>query len=191
MLQLLRQADKQTPITLRDDFFRNLARFRKFLPHFNGIAFFAHTNVFSHTELDASLQGMGAVCNNEVYAITIPLNFQGYQIAQLEMLNILVALHVWGPYWKGNCVMIHCDNQTVVTIINSGRTRDTVLAAITRSIAMLTATHDIELCTLHIPDKHNTIADNFSRVALSGQFVENLRKLIPFHIWLQPSAKCA
>ena len=46
----------------------------------------------------------------------------------------------------------------MVTVINSGKTRDPILAAITRNIAMLTATQDINLKLLHIPGKQNIIA---------------------------------
>ena len=59
------------------------------------MTFFFHKQIHSHIELDASLWGLGAVCDNEVYSIPIDLGFAGYGIVHLEMLNILVALHIW------------------------------------------------------------------------------------------------
>ena len=90
------------------------------------------------------MQGLGAICDNEVYSIAITLGFEEYDFStvRLEMLNILVALHVWGNNWQGKQMVIHCDNQAVVVILNSGKTRDSTLAAITRNIAILTATND-------------------------------------------------
>ena len=186
MLQVLRQADKHTKVVLTEEFHRDLCWFQKFLPLFNGVAFFSHNKIHSHIELDASLQGLGAVCDDEVCAMILPLGFRDYQIVQLEMINIYLALKIWGHKWTGKCVVIHCDNQAVVMVLNSGRTRDTALATITRNRAMLVAIKDIELRVVHIPGKHNVIADNLSRVAISPQYTHNLLTLIPNRKWLQP-----
>ena len=83
--------------------------------------------------------------------------------------------------------MLHCDNQTVVMVINSGKTRDPKLAAITRNIAMLTATLNINLKTVHIPGKQNIVADAVSRISIHPQYQAQLHQLIPFRTWLHPS----
>ena len=49
--------------------------------------------------LDASLEGLGCCPNNMVYTIPLPRNFMGYNIAQLEMVNVVVALKVWNHLW--------------------------------------------------------------------------------------------
>ena len=51
-------------------------------------------------ELDACLQGLGVVYMNQVYVIHIPQYCQHFSIVHLEMLNILVAVRVWGKNWK-------------------------------------------------------------------------------------------
>ena len=83
MFDLLRLADKWVKITLTEDFHRDLNWFGQFLTKFNVEAFFSHDPVHCHIELDASLQGLGAVCDNDVYAIPIKLGFSNYQIAHL------------------------------------------------------------------------------------------------------------
>ena len=185
MLELLRQADKQEKVVLTEDFHRDLNWFARFLIKFNGVAFFFHDPVHFHIELDASLQGLGAVCGTEVYAVPIELGHKGYQIVHLEMLNILVALRVWTHVWHEKRIVIYCDNQAVVAVINSGKTRDPVLAAITRNIAMLTATHDINLRLVHISGKHNIIADALSRIGIHSNYQVQLHHLIPNHTWLR------
>ena len=64
------------------------------MPHFNGIAFLNHVPIKKVIELDACLEGLGAIYQNQVYSIRIPKNFENYTIVHLEMLNILVALRV-------------------------------------------------------------------------------------------------
>ena len=127
------------------------------------------------------------MCDNEVYAVPLDLGFQNYQIVHLEMLNILVALRLWAHKWHNKRIIIHCDNQAVVLVINSGKTRDLTLAAITRNIAMITASQDINLKLLHIPGKHNIIADALSRLSIHPQYQIQLHHLIPYHSWLPVS----
>ena len=45
------------------------------------------------------------------------------------MVNILVAIRIFGPSWLQKKVLIKCDNQAVVHVLESGRTRDSFMAA--------------------------------------------------------------
>ena len=60
-------------------------------------------------------------------------------IVRYEMLNIMVAIRTWGMGWSGKTVLIHCDNEAVVTVLTSGRTKDLTLADIARNIWLGTA----------------------------------------------------
>ena len=64
-------------------------------------------------------------------------------------------------------VVIHCDNQAVVSVLRSGHTRDMTLAAMARNISMAIAYWDIELVTVHIEGKLNVIADTLSRLSIN------------------------
>ena len=78
-----------------------------------------------HMHLDASLQDQGWVAGwiykNYVYALVIPLNFRQYNIAHLEMVNVVVALKVWGQLWANKHVEICCDNRAVVDVLSFGK----------------------------------------------------------------------
>ena len=162
MLELLRSSHKKEKIRLNQDFHRDLNWFQKFVPNFNGTngtAFFVHQNTHHEIELDACSQGLGARWGDQVYTVPIPLNYNSMGIVHLEMLNILVAMRVWGASWKGKNVKIHCDNAAVVSVLTTGKTRDALLAAIARNILLETANYDICLRTVHISGKNNDITD--------------------------------
>ena len=78
---------------------RDINWFLKFLPSFKGITIFNQKPVDGFIELDASLQGLGAVWGNQVYAMDVTLGFLDFQIVHLKMLNIMVVLRAWGRQW--------------------------------------------------------------------------------------------
>ena len=106
---------------------------------------FDHTPIAGEIQLDAYLQGLGACFVNQVYANEILLGYKDFAITHLEMLNILVALRVWGQAWQGKKLLVHCDNKVVVVILNTGATRDLTLAAIARHIFMQSVKCDMNI----------------------------------------------
>ena len=76
-------------------------------------------------------------------------------------------------------MQIACDNQAVVQVLNSGRTRDLTRAAIARNIQFQAALMNISLKVMHIPGKVNTIADLLSRWK-----TDLLNQLLPHHMWV-------
>ena len=81
------------------------------------IAFFNHAPVRMVIDLDASLEVSGAICQNQVYSIKFPKNFENYSIVHLEMLNILVVLIIWCLQWAASKVFFKYDNQAVVSVL--------------------------------------------------------------------------
>ena len=122
-------------------------------------------------ELDACLQGIGARWGNRVYASKLPTTYANMTIVHYEMLNIMVAIRTWGSGWSGKTVLIHCDNEAVVTVL----TTDLTLAAIARNIWLNTVEH--------IRGKENIIADSLSRWFLSNIYKHKVMSLMPNLIW--------
>ena len=54
---------------------------------------------------------------------------------------------------------IACDNEAVVFVLSSGKTKDLTLAAIACNIQLMLATYNIEIVVKHIPGKSNVVAD--------------------------------
>ena len=168
MLDILRADFGSNEINLGQDFHRDLNWFRKFLPQFNGTAFFNRSPVHMTIELDACPVGFGAICMNEAYAIKNPQNYENYSKVHLEMLNILVALRVWAKQWSNKKILLKCDKEAVVSVFNSGKTQDMTLAAMARNINMLLAVEDIDLQVIHILGSDNKIADLLSRWSIAS-----------------------
>ena len=45
-------------------------------------------------------------------------------IAAKELLPIVMPCMVWGKTWSKNVVLVHCDNQAVVEVVNAGYCKD-------------------------------------------------------------------
>ena len=184
LLDVLRSMHDKDQVALPPEAQRDINWFQKFLPSFNGVTIFDHRPIAHEIELDACLQGLGARWGSQVFAFPLPLGYLNYNIAHLEMLNILVALRVWNNCWAKSRIRIACDNEAVVHVLGSGRTRDLTLAAIARNIQLQLATWDINLQVIHIPGKDNQIADLLSRWNLVDNSQAKLLALLPHHQWV-------
>ena len=187
MLDLLRQSHKEITIQLTPEFIQDLAWFLKFAPKFNGSSYFNNAHVHAKIELDASLEGLGAYFKDQIYTIPLARGYNHFHIVQLEMLNVLVAVRVWANEWRGKTIVIACDNQAVVSVINTGKTKDVVLATIARNIAMEVALADINLRLIHILGKNNIIADSLSRYYTSDLHKNNVQSLVSHATWVVPA----
>ena len=100
------------------------------------------------------------------------------------MINILLALCLFHNQWTSKKVPIHCDNQAVVTVLNTGKTRDPFLAACARNVGCVTAVNDIDACFSHISGVDNVVADILSRWQGTSQQVQLLYEKVNNPVWL-------
>ena len=167
ILDLFRNNANNRKIYLTPEFHKDIQWFLAFLPTYNGISYISKTNIDPEQtlHLDACLTGMGAIWRDRVYAT--PIHNCGdlkLTIVHLEMLNIVVALRVWGKMWHHGSSSVKCDNLGVVQVVKTGKTKDSFLALCIRNIWLLAAAYDIELHIDHIPGHKNIIADTLSRI---------------------------
>lgn len=88
---------------------------------------------------------------------------RGMPIHQLEMLAVLIAVRFWGHKCSGGRVQIYCDNESVVKVINSSRTRDPFLSACLRDLWLEVSKFKFEMRAVHLPGVENRVADWLSR----------------------------
>ncbi|XP_078667500.1 uncharacterized protein LOC144909308 [Branchiostoma floridae x Branchiostoma belcheri] len=152
------------------EFRKDLHWWRTFLPSCNGISIIPRHGwseadaVFSS---DACLTGCGGFVNDsgEYFHAVFPSSVLDGDpcINSLELLSILVCVRRWGGQWTGLRIVVLCDNETSVTVLNSGRTRSPFLQSCLRNIWLCAATEQFEIRAVHIPGVHNRLADHLSR----------------------------
>ena len=91
---------------------------------------YAHSPSKSILELDACLTGLGGRWENFVYHLPLPRGFRNLDIVHLEMINIVLALRLFAQFWKGKHVLVKCDNDAVVKVLNAGKSHDPYLGPV-------------------------------------------------------------
>ena len=183
MLTLLRENAAEKRIRVTEEFKSDLKWFNSFLSVYNGVSFFNYAPSQS-VHLDACPSGLGAIFGTQVYALPLPQSWQDVNIAYTEMINILVALKVWHLQWAGLRVRILCDNEAVVSVLNTGRTRDRVMAMYARNVFLWLSAFNIDIQVVHIPGKMNPVADLLSRWHKTVNNVPKLQALIHPVTWI-------
>ena len=178
ILQVFRKNSHKKCITMDGEFKKDLAWFIRFLPEYNGIVFIDKQKLGGNETLyiDACLTGMGGVWNDKVYSTPIfgiPQKF--FNITNLEMLNILIALRVWAHQWANKEVLFRCDNWAVVQVIQTNRTKDEFLACCLRNIWLIVSKRDIQLKIKHVKGIYNKLADALSRLYSHKLVSESIR----------------
>ena len=129
--------------------------------------------------------GLGGRFKNFVYHLPVVRHYTNLSIVHLEMINILVAIRVFGHMWHRQLIQVKCDNDAVVQVLNSGRTRDPFLATCARNIWQEAAIRDIELKYVHIMGKQNKVADLLSRWENTVAQYQFLNALVENPVWVK------
>ena len=187
ILQLLRDNYAEKSISLTAEFRRDLAWFKKFFTRYNGTLIYNHAVVRDTVELDACLMGLGAVYGNYVYHLKTDRGYGNLNIVHLEMLNILLAFRAFGPQWVKKKLLIKCDNDAVVKVLNSGRTCDPFGGACARNNWFQAALGDVDVKYVHVLGSNNQTADLLSRWDFSADHYNKLSKLVENPLWLNVS----
>ena len=130
------------------------------------------------------MEGLGGCYDSYVYALRIPRGFNNYNIAHLEIINVVVALKVWGRMWANKSIQIMCDKMTVVEVLSHGRARDPIMATCARNVWLLAAMFNINIIVGHIKGLDNSIVDLLSRWHLVADNSRKLSMLLENPLWV-------
>ena len=165
MLEKLRECSDPKSVNLSEEFRKDIKWWVNYLTVFNGVSILWMLHIKVPDKLassDACLQGMGAVSGKEYIKLPFPQEWRGRNIAELELLAIVVTTKVWLNKFEGKSVTFKCDNKVVVEVLNCGRARDKMLLKLMRELVFVAATR-FEFNAVFLPGKVNTLPDLLSR----------------------------
>ena len=145
---------------------------RRFLPEFNATAImWLEQRLKPDTVIatDACLTGIGGQAGKEYFHQEIPnliLEIPGVHITHLEMITVMVALKLLAPKLHGIRLRIYCNNQSVVSILNHGKSKDLKLQELLREVTYIQACYNFEMQAEYIASDQNCIPDILSRYHL-------------------------
>jgi len=144
-----------------------------FLPQWNGKLLFYDdfwsTSLSCQLFTDGCKHSFGAFFNGAWFCSTlnacqVPVRLS---IAFKELYAIMATLSAWDPSLCGKRLMFHCDNETIVMIIQKGSSKCSHIMALLRYMFFVCANNCIEISAVHIPGSQNCIADALSYFQLN------------------------
>lgn len=160
---------RSTPLATRwlvgEELRKDVAWFNKCARNLNRKLIIPEVRPVFEIECDASLAGGGGFSHDQFYDLVFPMSVsERCHISQLEALNIVVAVKTLVPKdLKGHMVVIKTDNSASASVLVTGRTRDGVMAACSRELAMVVVTQQLEVDVRHVPGVSLVLADALSR----------------------------
>lgn len=154
------------------------------LTHWNGISLFLYEDPISSAELhlhtDASGIGFGGMYKNAWFSGSWPPDLlnnvdNDMSIALQELYPIVISAILWGHDWARKRILLHCDNMSVVYIINKGRSPCRSIMKLMRRLVIVSANSNFQFAAVHEPGATNCIAD-----ALSRHQYQKFRQLAPY-----------
>ena len=146
----------------------DLAWWQTFHPLYNGVWVIKPADCsFADVRFttDACLTRCGATCLDK--CLTFPfLDFvlhAASRICALEPFILIVAVKFWATGLQHRRFLVSCDNQVVVTVINSGSTKDPFMQWCLGQLWFTSALHYVDLRVQLILGEHNTLAYALSR----------------------------
>ena len=144
LLNLLRDISGDERVALSEEARADIRWFHTYLHEYNGVSLIPEASWSKPDErlaTDACLVGCGGVCGNEYLYADFPeqTREEAKHISALEMLTIMAAVKNWGEPLTRAKVLVFCDNDARVQVINSGKTRDGFMQKCLRELCYITA----------------------------------------------------
>jgi hypothetical protein len=139
-----------------------------FLKHFNGSAIFMDQSWLSDQDVQLFTDSSGAIgfggfLDTDWFQGKWPQHVSKHSIAWLELFPIVVAIVLWGNRLKGKRIILRCDNEAVVCIINKQTSKCPLIMKLLRFFVLQCLKNNLAFSARHVPGKENNVADALSR----------------------------
>ena len=154
----------------------------EFAQTFNGVALIPDKDWSSPNHVlssDSCLMGGGGYAKGKYYhwQYNSTLIKENLDINQLECLNIIVCLKLWGMQLKGKKLVLLCDNSVTVQAINTGTSKNVMVQKCLREIHKTLACHSVQIKMQYLEGAQNRISDALSRWHIHPKFEALFNKL--------------
>ncbi|VDI05143.1 Hypothetical predicted protein [Mytilus galloprovincialis] len=167
------KCDHIIPLYIRKDLFW----WYHFLKSYNGVSMMALEDWSQPDEIletDATLSGCGGwfLEKREFFHVQFPsfLMDLNLHINQFELIALMICVKVWSVHFVNRKILVRCDNQSTVLVLNSGCTRDAYMQCCLREILFYAAKYNFEIKAVHFPGVENRTADILSRWHSDSRF---------------------
>ena len=103
--------------------------------------------------VNACLTGLGGGVEQYVYHLYVEHVFRNCTIGHLEMINILLSIRIFAKHWQGCRVLVKCNNEAVVTMLRTCKTKGAFLASCIRNILHVASLEDVDVKYVHVSRK--------------------------------------
>ena len=125
---------------------------------------------------EACLAGCRCVCGSEYFRsqFLAEITQTTLHISALEMLVVIVAVKMWGHQLGRAKIIVCCDNDATVQVINSGKSTDAFMQC---CLCYLTAKAQCVVRAEHFPGVQNRLLDLLSRWFVNAQVQDRFHEL--------------
>ncbi len=113
---------------------------------------------------DSPKKGFGACYGSNWIQGVWPSEWKDFHINILELCPILALVETFGHKFRNSVIRFHCDNSSVVVVINKQSTKDSVMMVIVRRMVLRLLDLKIRFVAVHIPGVTNHLCDALSRL---------------------------
>ena len=108
------------------------------------------------------------------FEIPDTIKVQGKYINQFELYAVLIAVREWKEQIKNLNVLLYCDNQTTVQVLQSGKVSCPFMQKCLREIRFHSAKFNFRVRAVYLNTSDNTLADCLSRWHLASNYSKNI-----------------
>ena len=162
-------------IKLNGEFQGKIEWWLTYLLAWNGVSYLYDADWTSSLDMelftDTSNKGFGCYFQGQWCQGTFPkqaFKDQQMSINWCELYAVTMALALWGPHLKGKCLLLHCDNVSVVLIMDKASTGSKTIMALVRTFTLIYMQHNIHVHIKHITGVNNKLADAFFCFEVTG-----------------------
>lgn len=107
---------------------------------------------------DASGVGFAGLLKGQWFQGHWPSFWSDLNIAIKELFPIVLALHLWPSVLRDRRLIVFCDNEAVVHVINNQMSKDKKCMSLIHTMTVLLMQNNVILRAKHVPCKTNIIA---------------------------------